>query len=317
MLPPQRHRAVPWNGLQVLALVILVMWFCPTLAQLVLQATSLLQQLYGGDFSEMLKRNETYAVARYQVWIAVVAFPLQLAMIILFSLSTGARPYQIGWTGFHFGRDVLVAIVSTVAITPLAQSVNLAIGELWRRYVTEPTPHFLTKISETQPQLIDWLLIFLSAVVVAAILEELLFRALLLSWALTRPHGGDITMAGVVLLSAVLVIRPVSHAASLHEAAIAASPLFFTLVMGLVYLVLRRAFRSAAVNGIFATGLLFGVVHFAAWPTPVALSLLGIGLGMLYYRMQSILPCVVTHALFNAVSYVELVIQASRHAKGQ
>jgi membrane protease YdiL (CAAX protease family) len=303
--------------LQVLVLALAVTWLCPALVQVILGDTPLLQRLYGGDFMEMLERKEAYAVARYQVWVGVLAFPLRLAAIVAFLFSSDARAYQVGWTSRHIGRDVLLGVVSTVAITPLAQTVNLVVGELWRRYVTEPTPHALTKISESQPQLIDWILIFLSAVIIAAILEELLFRAILQSWATSRSYGGDVMTGAAVVLSSGLVWEPVRHAAGLGEAAIAACPLFFALAMGLVYLVLRWGFRSAAVNGIFGTGLLFGVVHIAAWPTPVPLSLVGIGLGMLYYRTQRLLPSVVAHALFNTVSFVELLIQASRHAKGQ
>jgi membrane protease YdiL (CAAX protease family) len=317
LLPPQRHRAVPWNGVQVFLLAVATILLCPALADFLLRTTPLLQWLYGDDFFGMLERKEVYAVARYQVWLGVLAFPMRLAAIVAVLRLADARAYQLGWTGRHVGRDVLLGVLTTLAVTPLAQSLNLVIGELWRRVVPELPQHPLAEISRSHPHLIDWALIFLSAVVVAAVLEELLFRAILQSWATSRPHGGDITTGAAVLLAACVVADPVRHASSLREAAIASVTLLFALAMGLVYLVLRWRFRSPTVNGIFGTGLLFGLVHFAAWPTPVPLFLLGVALGLLYYRTQSLLPCVVTHALFNAVSYVELLIQASRHANGQ
>src|SRR5947209_2156896 len=108
LLPPQRHRAVPWNGLQVFALAIAVILVCPGLAEFILRGTPLLQRLYGDNFFEMLDRKEVSAIARYQVWIGVVAFPLRLATIVALLRLCDARPYQLGWTGRHIGRDLLI-----------------------------------------------------------------------------------------------------------------------------------------------------------------------------------------------------------------
>jgi membrane protease YdiL (CAAX protease family) len=208
-------------------------------------------------------------------------------------------------------------------LTPFVRGVNIGLALLWRLWVTAPVPHPLQKLSETHPLPIDWALIVASAVLLAPFLEELLFRGVLQPWFSSRPYGGDIAVAGAILCSALAVSVPVAQVvepmarqplspALARPLLIASAPLLFALVMVPVYLLLRRHYRSATVNGIFGAALLFGVVHSGVWPTPVALSLLGVGLGLLYYRTQSVVPSMVTHALFNGLSVMELVIQAQR-----
>jgi membrane protease YdiL (CAAX protease family) len=58
---------------------------------------------------------------------------------------------------------------------------------------------------------------------------------------------------------------------------------------------------------VFATALLFAAVHSFAWPTPVALFVLGLGLGYLALRTHSLVAPIVLHSLFNGVSYVLLL----------
>jgi membrane protease YdiL (CAAX protease family) len=55
---------------------------------------------------------------------------------------------------------------------------------------------------------------------------------------------------------------------------------------------------------VFASALLFACVH--SWPTSVPLFLLGLLLGWLAYRTQSLIPSITLHVLFNLSSCVEL-----------
>lgn len=52
---------------------------------------------------------------------------------------------------------------------------------------------------------------------------------------------------------------------------------------------------------VFGTALLFGMLHVGVWPTPIPLFVLGLGLGWLAWRTQSLVGPIVLHALFNAV----------------
>jgi membrane protease YdiL (CAAX protease family) len=317
LLPPQRRRAVPWQGAQVSALAFALLLLCPFLAQTVLVATPLLKHLYGSDFFEAVERREEYAVARFQVWTAVLAFPLSLAAVAAFMKLSGARPYQLGLAGRHVGRDAFLGVLGALALTPAVQVLNFGVSLLWRDYVASPRPHPVTEITQTQPQAIDWVLIFGSAMIAAPVLEELLFRGVLQTWFSSRPHGGDVAVGCAVTIAAYFVAIPVYQATELRTGLIALAPFLFAVGMVLPYLLLRRLVRSPAANGIYGAALLFGIFHSSAWPTPIALFVLAVGLGLLYYRTQSLVPSIVTHALFNAVSFVELVIEAVRRAKGE
>jgi membrane protease YdiL (CAAX protease family) len=63
----------------------------------------------------------------------------------------------------------------------------------------------------------------------------------------------------------------------------------------------RKTFR-----GIYATAMLFGMAH--SWPDPIALFVLGLGLGYLAYRTQTLLGPILLHSLFNAVTYLYLIL---------
>jgi membrane protease YdiL (CAAX protease family) len=68
--------------------------------------------------------------------------------------------------------------------------------------------------------------------------------------------------------------------------------------------------KNNALLAIFGSAMLWAAHHSAVWPSPVPLLLLGIGLGYLAYRTQSLLPGIIVHSLFNTVASIVLVMQA-------
>jgi membrane protease YdiL (CAAX protease family) len=75
----------------------------------------------------------------------------------------------------------------------------------------------------------------------------------------------------------------------------------------------ERAMNQA--GAIYATAALFAAAHSFAWPTPISLFVLALGLGYLVYRTQSIVGAIVLHSLFNGLSCVVLLL-APHTAKG-
>jgi membrane protease YdiL (CAAX protease family) len=75
----------------------------------------------------------------------------------------------------------------------------------------------------------------------------------------------------------------------------------------------ERAMNQA--GAIYATSALFAAAHSFAWPTPISLFVLALGLGFLVYRTQSILGSITLHALFNGLSCFVLLL-APHTAKG-
>jgi membrane protease YdiL (CAAX protease family) len=57
---------------------------------------------------------------------------------------------------------------------------------------------------------------------------------------------------------------------------------------------------------ILVSSLLFALAHFGIGPDPIPLFLLALVLGYVYQRTHRIVPCMVTHALFNSLTLVAL-----------
>src|SRR5262249_22610993 len=67
--------------------------------------------------------------------------------------------------------------------------------------------------------------------------------------------------------------------------------------------------KPEAYQANYWTSLLCGMMHAFAWPSPVPLFFLGLGLGWLAHRCQSLTASLVLHSLFNAVACVGMVVQ--------
>jgi membrane protease YdiL (CAAX protease family) len=231
---------------------------------------------------------------------------------------SGTRLYQLGLTARRLWQDVAVGVLSWIALTPLVISVYIVLGHLMRRWGAPPVEHPLTELSRSGPQPIEWGLIFVNAVVAAPLYEELLFRGLLQPWFASRPRGGDMAIAASGVFAVVSQITPLRESVeqgSFGAILFALAPILFVLGMVPIYLLLRLRWPSPALAGIFGTALLFGVAHSKIWPSPVALFLLGAGLGIVAYRTQSLVPSVVVHALFNAVAFVQLLFPQLQNGK--
>ena len=317
ILPPPRCRLVPWQGVQVLAVAFAVMLFWPTLADGALRASPFLSWVYGPEFNNALELKDSVAGARLSIWGAVVSFPLSLATILATVKLADGHLYQVGLTGRHSARSApgVRELPGRDAANPGRQwHHRVAVGA----WVAIPSPHPLEKIGEARPPAFDWALIFVSAVVTAPIIEELLFRGLLQSWLASRPAEAPSRSSSALVLSVLAIWERLSRPiADTRELLIVLAPMLFVVVMAPAYVGLRQIRRSAALEGIFGSALLFGVAHSAAWPTPISLVLLGLALGLLYRRTQSVLPGMVMHALFNAVSFGELLFTVLKPHKGQ
>jgi membrane protease YdiL (CAAX protease family) len=106
-----------------------------------------------------------------------------------------------------------------------------------------------------------------------------------------------------------LMTTPLS-VALLAITAVALAPLFEEMVFrGFLQPLLSRTF--GVVLGVFSTALLFGCLHGKeyqwAWQYIVAITIVGIALGTLRAKTNSIIPGIVMHGCFNSVSVVGLL----------
>jgi membrane protease YdiL (CAAX protease family) len=61
-------------------------------------------------------------------------------------------------------------------------------------------------------------------------------------------------------------------------------------------------------RAVYATSAVFAIAHSFAWPTPIPLFCLGLVLGYLACRTQTLVAPLTVHGLFNAISCLELFL---------
>src|SRR5262249_55241457 len=135
----------------------------------------------------------------------------------------------------------------------------------------------------------ELVLIVVAAVVVAPVLEELLFRGVTQRWAARRPWGGLATMAGALLVSLFFSLERMGRALkpsagplevpALLQAFATFAPSLFVLAMFPGFLWVCRKARTPFGPALYGTSLFFATMHSSVWPSPVALFVLALGLG--------------------------------------
>jgi membrane protease YdiL (CAAX protease family) len=323
---PVRH--VP-NGAVVLGAFAIFVLTGPVV-QSILTGSGFFQHLYGPDFPvdsppEPTAIQKAAATVRY-LWAATFAFPIQAGLIIGLTAVFGGNPV----TGRRWARNVVAGYLTWLLVTPAAFLVfvlaNLAHAGLTGR---PPDKHPLTVLGESAGHR-EWALFVLQTVVLAPVLEELVFRGLLLPWlASRRPSvpAAEFTIPPARRPLAILLVAAgvtsVVHLGELRQAWAAGDTggIVAHLVPGLFFLALipldfvpfarlRRHLRlrtRQAARAILASAALFGAFHAHVWPSPVPLVVLAVGLGYLYLRTRSLVGPVVVHGMFNAVSAMYLL----------
>ena len=233
---------------------------------------------------------------QFGLLISPIVFALVIAAVLWFtqdrhSLSS-IRAIQLAAIAWVLGMPivimlqlvcsmVLIWLGSTPAIHPL---VNLNVNGVF----------------STQ------LLFILSASVASPLLEEVLFRGLLMRWAIQRIDRCWILNGIAGCMALVLATGPSADYRPL---------LFWACIIVLFILLLSkkwyRHWPRRTILGILSSSLLFAVAHGNVWPTPIPLLLLGTILGYLTARTGSIFASFLLHATFNLVACIIVLRQTA------
>ncbi len=309
-MPPQRERAVPWSGREILAIVILCFVVWPMMSAELLKGSGFFNRYYGtGGVSAAASDDDSEEVslarARRSIWIGALAFPFQIATIlIILGRTSDTRHYQLGLTWHRSGCNLLLGLAGFLVLTPIVHLV------LWLmvRLQGGQEPHPFTRVVQNQPLPGETVMLVFSAVIAAPIFEELLFRGVLQRWFAVRPWGGGAALTAAYVVALIQRSPELSQAwehRSGTELLLAGAPVLFVLAMVPGYWLIRARGLSPAAGAIYGTAMLFAVGH-PTWPDPVPLFVLALGLGWLAHRTQSLVGPVLLHALFNAVACWEL-----------
>ena len=284
---------VPWHGV----------W---TLLPILLVAFTMFAAYRGDDHVE----DDASATASDLVDRIAAGSAQQMAFVAAFLAVviavSGATRSDLGLPkdGHQLVGDVRIGILAWLAALAPVYGVQVLMINL----VGPTDGHPLIKIVREHTSPLLFMLAFTAAVVVAPICEELLFRLLLQGWlekwedrkrgwrdAAINDHAqltdDEQPMTNDEQSVAEHSAFDIRHSPVPTDQ----SPLRVGLG-GLPYGWLPIAISS----------LLFALAHIGYGPEPVPLFLLALILGYVYQRTHRIVPCMVTHALFNGTSLVAL-----------
>ena len=295
LLPACKPWRVPWTGFEVFAAFAVVSLLIPML----------------------LSKLGLVPLA-----VGVAAVPIQLAVLAIL-----ARVLYPKWNPFRDAQPepdlddwayspakraatnvaglVAVAVLAWIVLTPVVLLFHMGVVQVFTAFDWPTDEHPLTKFREGA--VLDQVLFMLQACIAAPLIEEILFRGILLPWVIGGRERGGGTAAAVPLVPSAARPWLVMGAAALVAAnAGKPGPLIFVGVLALglmvVWVAVRRGKRH--VGGVYATAGFFAAVHSGVWPSPVPLFVLALGLGWLAVRTRGVLVPFLVHGLFNAVSAV-------------
>jgi membrane protease YdiL (CAAX protease family) len=247
---------------------------------------------------------------------AVVEIVMLILVPIVVSLTCGARLRDFGLGFDGWWRQVSVGVVATLIAAPPVNAIQLLATKIWT-YQRHPVQEMISK--EFSVGVAG--LAVVTAVILAPMFEELLFRGLLQSW-----------------LAAVFDRRAIpstTHAQEdvVFDGAPTGPPLqtgYWEPECELVPEPEPRSPYDAPKTldsppshppsrtwlAIVLTSLLFASVHAGQWPAPIALFILAVVIGTIYYRTGSLIAAISMHATFNGLStlalFTDLVIKANQ-----
>lgn len=335
ILPGPKPWRSPWSGFEVVLAFLTAQAIVPGLVFLTLSQTNLFQTVYGPDFprsatipgpsfeassavsgpaAALAAREHLLMLSAVRaIWAGLVSFPLQLGALMASRVLLDPRrrfPVEARLTSGQIALAILTWAVLAPGVLVIHAVVNLAFTQLdWP--IEE---HPFSKLSVMRPAL-DQALLALQAGVAAPVIEESLFRGVLLGWLVggrtilgptprTSSHRspGDRRVWSVLALG-VIVAAVLSGDAGQWFAGPIRGPVLFAVGLLVGWAVLRRATRKRrTVGAVYSSAALFAIVHSSVWPSPIPLFVLGLGLGWLAVRTRSVVAPAIVHGLFNTVS---------------
>lgn len=210
-------------------------------------------------------------------WNATFSALFLTAFPWVFRRTSGARLVDLGLTPARWPEQIQVGIVAGLLVAPAVYVIHALALKAY-----PPRLHPVQQMLEVDFNPAMAAISILSAVILAPIFEETLFRGVLQGW-LGRVFR---EMADVSSGRTATGIEPLDDAS---EPPATAPP------------------EEAGPSAVLLTAALFAAVHYAQWPTPIPLFVLAVVMGWLRRRTGSLLVPIVVHALFNGCSTLAML----------
>jgi membrane protease YdiL (CAAX protease family) len=234
----------------------------------------------------------------------VVIVGAVLAAVVVVS---GATKFDLGLPEYvdGFVRDVKIGVVAWLAALLPVYGMQVVLVLTFGQPSQHPLITMVAKDSDGSILVAA----FLAAVVAAPICEEIAFRLLLQGW---LEKWEDLRLGWrrteVAAESDESVVADGANAEVL--ATVEENPSLPTALSAL------DACEETPIHGLYGlphgwvpiliSATLFALAHFGLGPDPIPLFLLALVLGYVYQRTHRIVPCMVTHALFNSLTLIAL-----------
>src|SRR5262245_37393827 len=316
LLPRERRRTVPWTGVEV-SFAIVIFSFIRILLYWFLDGLGFYQWTYPPAAPDSGPEPHWKALSiRKALWATALAAPLQIGLILAFFRSlAGVRLYHLGLTARRTSANTVLGFLAWLALAPFVLFLHVAVNAWYSIFTSaKPEEHPLGELGTANLFPVEWLLLVFTAVVAAPVLEEFLYRGVLQPWFMSRSWGG-LAAIGAALFTALYErasqIVTAWQARNVRDMLHQLEPAAFVLLMMPGWLLAERVARHwlrypRAAGSIYGTSLLFAASHSFAWPQPIPLFVLSLGLGFLAYRTRSLVAPIVLHMLFNSIATARL-----------
>jgi membrane protease YdiL (CAAX protease family) len=263
---------------------------------------------------------------------------LILLLPLVLRLTSGARLNDFGLSRDRWGRQVTIGVVAVLSLMPII------FGTQWFAYlllgpVDKQFRHPLETMLRNEFTGVAAGVALLTAVVVAPLFEELMFRGIFQSWLVefldrfrrrfVSRRVEPLDPSGRMFSSNEIEpstpefgeeIKPAdgieSHPG--QKTGIDSGNREWASECGMVedrvtdvaklkVSTPELASPISAGLAIIVTSLIFASLHAGQWPAPIPILVLALGLGLVYYRTGSLLAVVCMHAVFNASSTLALL----------
>ncbi len=331
-LPPVR-----WTGHEVV-LAFCVCWGLPDLIFITLLQMGFFQPLLGSEPPADNDLATTFYRFRGLSIISPLTLTACLAVLVAVLFArTKSRPHHYGLTWTRCRVNVALGLAAFIVTTPVLLGVHAGAS-----LVTTGNPHLLKQLAEQHLEDWEWFFLAFQPLVMAPLIEEILFRGILQGWLrratlighvillsvslyraipasfIVNAEGnyeftpGPISFVGILTLGYGMAMYRMARHFDLAETEIhhwqleERSPLSEEWARALAEERSRRWGQANAYLAMYGSSILFAAVH--PWPTPIALFPMALVLGWLRWRSQSLLGPIVFHSLFNLVSTIVLYV---------
>ena len=291
LLEFQRRSQVPWGLLDIFLVLMLLPLLGSVANSIALTKLEVPTNLPLDELPPDSMIAVLFAGSIAKLAVIVIALP-----VILW--KNKATMAQLGWPGRSMNNDFEIGVIGFLLLVGPVLSIQAALASFW------PSEHPLIELLVENSGPIFFLVSGFSAVIVAPIAEEFIFRVLLQGWfeklAQFRGDPAELLFGHFPTFAVVANNEDSPKASEIDRTNSSAA---FHKEHGKA-----EQLERGSPSAIVASAAIFALMHFSHGPDPIPLFFFALGLGYLYQRTNRVLPCIIVHLLLNALSLANIYL---------